>query len=102
MTDLKTIYVYRYNQKDGTWSERTIGNVFVSGVKNGYRLDDTMNKNSSTTIRIMSDKKADIMPEDVVMFEKANGNIPENCAVVVSVKENFAAKTIGHTKVILR
>ncbi len=102
MRNLKTIYVYRYDEAKNSWSMRKIDKVFTAGTPDGYALSDTLNKKASVTLRIMSGKSEDILVGDTVCFKESLSGKPEKPYVVcVSKTENMnASKGVRHTKIL--
>lgn len=100
MKNLKTVYAYRYNEKENLWEKSKIEKVFVSGTQSAYTLGDTQNKNARVTLRVMSEENINISPEDVISF--CDGEKPsEPFLVVVSVTKNEnGSKNIRHTKIL--
>lgn len=105
MKYLKTVYVFRYDEKMHTWSRRELSSVLISGTLQNYSLSDTLNRDAYCVLRVMQNTDADVLPGDVVVFEVPEGDVPpdKNRAVVVSVtKNNRGSKRVQHTKIICR
>lgn len=104
MKYLKSIYVYRYDEKEHKWERRQFKNVLVSGTKDSYNLSDTLNRNAYVILRVMGDDSADILAQDVVSFCENQGNIPPDDSVVaISVTRNSrGSECVRHTKVVCK
>ena len=104
MKGLKTIYVYRYDEKENLWCEKEFKDVFVSGTKDSYNLSDTLNRDAHVTLRVMMNGNVDILPQDVISFSKsAGGTPPEDRLVVVEVRKNvWGSRRVRHTKIICK
>ncbi len=104
MKDLKTVYRYRYDTKNGVWEKKQIENVMVSGTLDAYTLGSTQNRDAHLTLRVMSLKWPDVLPEDVIAFFDEDGEKPpKKHAVVVSVTQNLrGTKHLRHTKILCR
>lgn len=104
MKGLKTVYLYRYNEKENSWCEKELNNVFVSGSKDSYNLSDTLNRDARVTLRVMSDGNVDVLPQDVISFSKSeDGTPPEDRLVVIEVRKNFwGSRRVRHTKIICK
>ena len=105
MMKLRSVYVYRYDGMEHTWSCKRLDRCLVSGTVNAYTLSDTQNRNASLTLRVMTRKDADVSPEDVIAFSESAGTKPpeKGCAVVVSVTDNRRGSSrVCHTKILCR
>ena len=101
----KTVHLYRYDEKEGTWSYKELKNVLVTGSDKNYNLSDSLTRDTQLTLRIMGDSDADILPQDVISFSfKDKKSPPEIGAFVVVgvLKNDFGSKHIRHTKVLCR
>ncbi len=100
MKNLKTVYAYRYNEKEGSYTKTKIENVFVSGTNDAFSLSDTQDKNARLILRVMTEGDIDVSPEDVISFK--DGEKPEKpYSVVVSVTKNEnGSKAVRHTKIL--
>ena len=103
MKDLKTITVYRYDERNNVWSKRIIKNVFLTGTADSYTLSDTLNKNAGPVLRVMDDVVCDVAPSDVIFLGEHQGDVPpEGTVVVVSVVRNEHGTITRHTKILCR
>ncbi len=104
MKYLKTIYLYRYDEKENTWQKRELEKALVSGSSESYNLSDTLNRDAHVTLRIMGDDAQDVMPQDIISLENTEEIPPkENFLVVVSVcKNSLGSKRVRHTKILCR
>lgn len=101
----KTLHLYRYDERENTWSYKELKNVIVSGCDKKYKLSDSLTRDTQITLRIIGDADADILPQDVVSFSFKDKNSPPDIGtfVVVGVlKNDFGSKRIRHTKVLCR
>ncbi len=101
MKNLKTVYVYRYDETKNAWTMRKIDKVFITGTPDAYVLSDTQNKKANVTLRIFLEN-VDIFPEDVICFRECISEKPEKPYVVcVSKTENTnGSKGVRHTKIL--
>ena len=104
MKGLKTVYLYRYNEKENSWSEKELKNVFVSGSKDSYNLSDTLNRDAHVILRVMGNANVDILPQDAISFSKSeDGTLPEDRLVVVEVRKNiWGSRRVHHTKIVCK
>ncbi len=104
MKSYQTVYVYRYDAKKEAWSKQKIDRVLVSGTMHACALGDVPKRDAHLTLRVMSDKHFDVLPEDVLAFSEGIGDAPPDAhAVVVSVTENHrGGKRVCHTKIVCR
>ncbi len=105
MKYLKTVYLYRYDEKENTWCKSEIKNVLVSGSSESYNLSDTLNRDARVVLRVMGDDNADVLPQDIVSLDKTNDEKPpqNKVLVVVSVNRNsYGSKRVRHTKIICK
>ncbi|MBQ3181137.1 MAG: hypothetical protein IJB50_00015 [Clostridia bacterium] len=105
MKYLKTVSLYRYDEQKNVWSVKELKNVLVSGTDKSYNLSDTLNRDAHIILRVMGSDNADILPQDIISFDKTNEKTPpnENIAVVVAVfKNSLGSKRIRHTKVLCK
>ncbi len=103
MKNLKTIKVYRYDEKECTWSFHEIKNVFITGTDQSYNLSDTLDKNVSCIMRVMKDVTCDICVSDKVVIAPCNDlTPPDDALVVVSVTKNEHGIYTHHTKILCR
>ncbi len=103
MKNLKTIKVFRYDEKENTWSSKEIKNVFITGTKESYNLSDTMDKRASQVMRVMGDSACDVMAADrIVVMPCDTVTPPDGAAVVVSVTKNGHGIKTAHTKILCR
>ena len=102
MKRLMPITVYRYDEKENTWSKREIKNVFYTK-KESYALSDTLNKDGGLVLRVMGDTACDVNPSDVVFLGVHQGETPpDDARVVVSVTRNEHGANTRHTKILCR
>lgn len=105
MKYLKSVYVFRYDEKEHVWKKHELSRVLVSGTRQSYKLSDTLNRDANTILRVMQNPEADVMPQDVIAFEMSYGDTPpdEGCAVVVSVTRNTqGSNRVQHTKIVCK
>ena len=103
MKKLKTITVYRYDEKNSVWSRRELKNVFYTGEKQAYTLSDTLNKNVNLILRVMGETACDVNPSDVIFLGTHQGETPpDDGYVVVSVVRNEQGEITRHTKILCR
>lgn len=105
MKYLKTIYLYRYDEKENIWHRSEIQNVLVSGSSESYNLSDTLNRDAHVILRVMGNDNADVLPQDVISLDETNEEKPpkRNALIVVSVTKNSCGgKRVRHTKVLCR
>lgn len=103
MRNLKTIKVYRYDEKECTWSFHEIKNVFITGTDQSYNLSDTLDKNVSCIMRVMNDLTCDVCVSDRVVIAPFDDAIPpDDALVVVSVRRNDHGANTHHTKILCR
>lgn len=105
MRYLKSVYVFRYDEKEHIWNKHELNRVLVSGTRESYKLSDTLDRDAYTVIRVMQNPLADVKPQDVIAFELSCGDAPpdEGCAVVVSVTRNTQGSSrVQHTKIICK
>lgn len=103
MKNLKTIKVFRYDERENGWSEHEIENVFISGFKESYNLSDTLEKNVSQVMRVMGNAECDVKVSDRIVLMPYDGSIcPDNALVVVSVTKNVCGENTSHTKILCR
>ena len=101
MKNLKTVEVYRYDEKQNVWSKREIKGVFVTGTKDSYELSDTLSKNAKVVLRVFKDLSCDVEVGDVISLEKSdNIKPPQKSYVVVSVVKNEHGYKTSHTKIL--
>lgn len=103
MKNLKTIKVFRYDEKENTWSSKEIENVFITGTKESYSLSDTMDKRASQVMRVMGDLTCDVMAADRIVVMPCDATTPpDDAALVVSVTRNEHGTNTAHTKILCR
>jgi hypothetical protein len=103
MKNLKTIKVFRYDEKENVWAKHEIENVFIAGFKESYNLSYTMDKNVSQILRVMGDCECDVSVSDRIVLMPYDGNTPpDNALVVVSVTKNVCGENTAHTKILCR
>lgn len=105
MKYLKTVYVFRYDEKTHTRKKSKLDRVLVSGTRENYSLSDTLNRDGYIVLRVLQNPDADILPGDVISLEDSPDDIPpdEVCGVVVSVKRNtLGSEKVQHTKIVCR
>ena len=103
MKNLKTVTVYRYDERRAVWSKWELKNVFYTDSTNDYTLSDTLNKNVNLTLRVMDDTVCDVIPSDVIYLGVHQGEIPpDDVSVVVSVVRNEHGVNTRHTKILCR
>lgn len=105
MKYLKSVYVFRYDEKEHKWSKSELNRVLVSGTRQSYNLSDTLDRDAYTVIRVMQNPNADVLPQDIIAFEENCGDMPpeENFGVVVSVTRNTqGSNRVQHTKIICK
>ncbi len=103
MKNLKSIKVFRYDEKENVWSQHEIKNVFIAGFKESYNLSDTMDKKVSQVMRIMGNTECDIKASDrIVLMPYEESTPPDNALVVVSVTKNGCGENTSHTKILCR
>ncbi len=102
MRYLKTVYRYRYDEKEHIWHKCQLFNVLASGTMNNYNLSDELNRDAYIVLRIMGEDNADIKVQDVIAF--CDGKTPpKEKAVVISVTKNSqGSKRVRHTKVVCK
>lgn len=101
----KTVHLYRYDEKENTWSCKELKNVLVAGSDKKYNLSDSLSRDTRLTLRIIGDVDVDVLPQDVISFSTADKNSPPDIGafVVVEVlKNDFGSKRVRHTKVLCR
>ncbi len=103
MKNLKTVTVFRYDEKTNAWSKHFVPDVFIAGSSNTYTLTDTLNKDAHLTLRVLGDIVCDVVPSDVIFLGTHQGETPpEDSVVVVSVVRNEQGKKTAHTKISCR
>ena len=105
MKYLKSVYIFRYDEKEHIWSKREINRVLVSGTYQDYKLSDTLDRDAHIVLRVMQNPDADVMPQDVVVFDENCGDTPpeDGKCIVVSVTRNTQGSSrVQHTKIICR
>ena len=99
----KTVYLKRYDEKNHIWSYKELKNVLLT-VKENYNLSDALNRDAQIILRVMGDGNADVLPQDVISFEKMDG-ASENLktyTVVSVIKNTSCSNRLRHTKVLCR
>jgi len=103
MRNLKTVEVYRYDEKKNVWSKNSISGVFVSGTGENYELSDTLSKRASLSLRVFGNLSCDVAVGDVISLEKNDGELPpQKSYTVVSVTKNEHGYKTSHTKILCR
>lgn len=103
MKNLKTVTVYRYDERRDVWNKWELKNVFYTDSADDYTLSDTLNKNANLTLRVMDDTVCDVAPSDVIFLGTHQGETPpDDVSVVVSVVRNGHGVNTRHTKILCR
>ena len=105
MKYLRSVYIFRYDEKEHTWTRHELCGVLVSGNSENYKLSDTLNRDAHIVLRVMQNPDADVMPQDVVVFDEDCGDRPPEVGgyIVLSVTRNTqGSKRVQHTKVICK
>ena len=105
MKYLKSVCVFRYDEKKHVWEKRVFEHVLVSGTQENFRLSDTLDRDAYTVLRIMRNPCADVLPQDIVVLSDKCGDVPPDAGfgVVVSVTHNTqGGRKVQHTKIICR
>lgn len=103
MKNLKTVTVYRYDERRDAWRKWELKNVFYAGTINDYTLSDTLNKNVKLVLRVMDDTTCDVAPSDVIFLGVHQGETPpDDVSVVVSVVRNGHGVNTSHTKILCK
>ena len=105
MKYLKSIYVFRYDEKRHKWKKTELNKVLVSGSCESYNLSDTLNRDAHMVLRVMQNPEADVLPQDVVVFDENCGDEPpeSGASVVVAVTRNTQGSIrVQHTKIICK
>ncbi len=101
----KTVYRYRYNENTHSWSVIELCNVLLSGTRESYNLSDTLNRDANVVLRVLGDDSADVSPQDVITFERAENGTPEafsNLVVVAVFRNSNGTKRVRHTKILCK
>ena len=105
MKYLKTVYIFRYDEKNHTWKKSTLERVLISGTMQSFGLSDTLKRDAYAVLRVMQNPDADVLPQDVVAFCEECSDVPPDtgCGVVISVTRNTqGSKRVQHTKIVCR
>ena len=105
MKYLKTVYRYRYDEKNHSWSVIELSNVLVSGTDKSYNLSDTLDRDAQVVLRIIGNDSADVLPQDIITYEKTESITPmdKGALVVVAVFRNSnGSPRVRHTKIICK
>ena len=105
MKYLKTVYRSRYDEKSHSWSDCELSNVLVSGTEKKYNLSDTLDRDAQVVLRVLGDDSADVLPQDVIRFEKTDNDTQEGdgALVVVAVFRNSnGSQRVRHTKILCK
>ena len=105
MKYLKSIYVFRYDEKGHKWEKHKLNRVLVSGSSKSCKLSDTLNRDAHIVLRVMQNPDADVFPQDVIVFDENCGDRPPEggIGIVVSVTRNKQGSIrVQHTKIICR
>lgn len=103
MKNLKTIKVFRYDEKENVWSNREVKNVFITGTSENYNLSDTLDKKVSWVMRVMGDVSCDVCAADRIAVMPCDASTPpDDAPVVVSVTKNEHGVNTSHTKILCR
>ena len=77
----------------------------IDQFKENYNLSDALNRDAQVILRVMGDGNADVLPQDIISFEKTEGLSPQDkkCYTVVAViKNSCQSNRLCHTKVLCR
>lgn len=100
----KTVYLKRYDEKTQVWSHKELKNVLVT-VKENYNLSDTLNRDAQVILRVMGDGDADVLPLDIISFEKmdeATLYSQKTYTVTAVSRNNSCSSRLRHTKVLCK
>lgn len=103
MRTYQTLYRFRFLPEIGAWEKVILFPALVSGTTEQYTGTDSLDRNCTVVIRIVSDEMPDVSAGDVITFSDYNTPPADSRVTVLSVTDNRrGTKCVRHTKIVCR